>query len=213
MEIQKAPEFGLGDKDIGIEIFEMTDLVAITQRVGEDVFRRAAVGHRKYTPMIHSKLVKFKMLGMSNEQCARAVKISPDTLSNWIELNPVLAEDMEQASALSVSRAIRRLHEMMNGDGPSAFQAIRFFLSSRTKEFKEKSEVEVRQIDSREIAVSIQTLYGIAIQANNESKEIVEEDCKQSLPSPPPASPITVKRVSSSVVPSRPKSLNEIEDL
>lgn len=125
----------------------------------------------KYCGEIHAQLNRLKFLGFSDGECARAVGIAPLTLKKWRTRYPKLSADMDRALELSKTRAAIRLHEIMDGDGASAFRAIKFFLSTHSESFKVRQELVVNT-DPDELAKRIRAdIYGLPTPAVADGEE------------------------------------------
>lgn len=125
-----------------------------------------------YNPETHARLCRLKLLGLSDSTAARAVGVPPEKFSEWIRTYPKLRDDIRKAEALSVGQAAALLRAMMHGEGPVALQAVKFFLSTRAPEFKEKTEVEITNVDHESIRKAIRSnMYGL----NDESEPPARE--------------------------------------
>jgi hypothetical protein len=115
----------------------------------------------KYSPHLHAQICRMKFLGLGDAAAAKAVRIAPETLRSWKVKFPRLAADMDTASELSNAHAATLLREMMNGGGPTAFQAVKFFLSTHSPDFQEKQRIEV-DVSTDSMVRAIRTrLYGL----------------------------------------------------
>lgn len=133
----------------------LTDPVLVYDRVGQ------IEEFGKYSNEIHAELCRMKLLGMSNQTAAQAVGISPSTLSKWIREIPQLESDLEQCAAIALSEVSKRLFQLMDTDGPTAFQAVRLFLTTRSEEFREKSEITTTHVNQVQMGIAIRQIYGI----------------------------------------------------
>ena len=116
-----------------------------------------------YDSFIHAKLCRVRLLGLSNTSAARACGISPSTLSVWMKQRPKLALDMDSASELANAHAALLLRSMMKGDGPVAFNAVKFFLSTRSTDFRERAVVELTTSDPADVIRNIREgMYGLS---------------------------------------------------
>lgn len=115
----------------------------------------------KYGPRMHAQLCRMRLLGLADASAARAVGIAPKTLAEWKERWPKLAHDMETAAELANAHAATILQALMRGGGPTAFQAVRFFLTTHSKEFREP-ETAAPTIDVNVTLASIrQQIFGL----------------------------------------------------
>lgn len=114
-----------------------------------------------YSCELHAKLCRRKLLGLSDRAAAKSIGISPKTLTLLKRRYPKLAADMESAAELANAHAALLLRGLMEGGGPTAFQAIKFFLTTHSPEFKEVQHVDV-QVDVGQTMRRIRTgLYGL----------------------------------------------------
>ena len=115
-----------------------------------------------YDSFVHSKLCRMRLLGLSHAAAARACGISQGTLTNWLRSRPKLSTDMDSAGELANAHAAVLLRKMMDGGGPTAFNAVRFFLSTHSPDFKERSVIEVAPGDPADVVSQIRHgMYGL----------------------------------------------------
>lgn len=157
-------------------ILELLDPICITQRTNGAV-------SGQYNPIIHGKLCRYKMLGLSIANCAKAVGITPQMLYSWLQQHEQLAIDMQQAEQLAVAEIVKLLMAAMNQPGPVGLNAIKFFLSSRTEEFREKRETEVRVVSPAEIRRVAAQMYGLDDDSPDEIEGELSDPVKE-LPAP-----------------------------
>ena len=125
-----------------------------------------------YNSETHARLCRLKLLGLSDSTAARAVGVPPEKLSEWVRRYPKLRDDIKKAEALSVGQAAALLRAMMHGEGPIAFQAVKFFLSTRSPEFKEKTEVEISTVDHEAVRKAIRSnMYGLSEESEPPARE------------------------------------------
>jgi hypothetical protein len=115
----------------------------------------------RYSAHMHASLVRFKMLGMSNASCAKAVGMAPETLNKWCIAFPKLGFDLEQATELSKAYAAVLLREMMKGKDVTAFNAIKLWLQSIAPEFRSRAEVGIVSVDIKTVEDIKGKIYGI----------------------------------------------------
>lgn len=121
----------------------------------------AGGGFGKYDAEMHARLCRCKFLGLSDRASARACGVGEGTLKNWLEKYPRLKLEMQQAADLANAHAAVLLRGLMEGGGPTALQAIKFFLSTHSREYQPKQKIEV-QVDQKETVRLIrQQLYGL----------------------------------------------------
>jgi hypothetical protein len=148
----------LGDKGEILEtILGLTDPLAVVKRHPMD--DRYQDG---YSAVVHAKICRFKLLGMSDKAAAAAAGVGVRKLSNWTKKYPGLEADMAQAEQLTVAEVARMLMEFMGEKGMVGFQAVKYFLSTHSDTFKEESTVNVRtRINDEEVADAVRKVYGI----------------------------------------------------
>lgn len=135
----------------------------------EPVIDRDVHPSSPYDALMHAKLCRFRCAGLTLGECAKAAGISPTTLSNWLKRYPRLEADLDRALALSTTRAAMLLQGMMTGNDAVAFQAVKFFLTSRSSAFRERAPKDNAAAKSaRDVAVFIrETVFGITEHENN----------------------------------------------
>lgn len=115
----------------------------------------------KYCALIHAQLCQKKLLGLSDAEAARAVRIDPGTLRDWRSRHPKLDHDMDQAVQIATSEAATLLRGLMKGGDATAFNAIRFFLSTHSEAYRERQALEVT-VDLAKTVQDIRSgLYGL----------------------------------------------------
>lgn len=121
-----------------------------------------SVGDRwTYDGRMHGKLCRAKFLGLSDTAAARTCGLSLNELESMRERHPRLDEDMDAAADLATAHAAALLRGLMEGKGPTALQAIKFYLRTHSPEYQEKRTVEVN-VDQREtIRLIRENLYGL----------------------------------------------------
>lgn len=128
----------------------------------------------KYSADMHAKVCRLKFLGLSDAATARALRISPSTMIDWKIKYPQLACDMETAKELANADAAGILKELMDGDGPTAFNAVRYFLSSHSPEFREPSAVPPPTDINVTIQQIRQQIYGLPPERKSVTAESVD---------------------------------------
>jgi len=147
------------------ELLDFLDPLSIGLRLGSTTSNTD-----RYGAMIHSRLLRLKMLGLSSANCARAAGIAPGTLAKWQNRYPMLTADMDRAGQLAVVGAARRLFELMGEEGPVALNAVKFFLTTHADEFREKAELRLRTDPSAtELAKVIRDVYGVEMPEHDDS--------------------------------------------
>lgn len=125
----------------------------------------------KYTPDMHAQACRLRAFGLDDTSIASALGIDSRTLREWMKSYPRLQEDMEMSLAISKSEIIRMLMQLMTAGNKVAFDAIKLFLTTRTSEYREKSEVGVVIASPTQMADAIRQMYGIQTD-DDEMKEI-----------------------------------------
>lgn len=139
---------------------QLLDPLLIVERSGDP-----STDGTKYSIVAHSELCRFKMLGMTDANAARALGIAPKTLMAWGERFPQLRRDLQQAAQLATAHVTGMLFGLMSDSGPVALNAIKFWLSSRTDEFKEKAELAITTAAGvGEIENAIRHVYGVELE-------------------------------------------------
>jgi len=144
-----------------------------------------------YNGAVHIALCRLRVLGFSNNEAARACGLTPRMLGEWLNLYPKLQADMFRAAELGKSRAASKLFELMGGDGMVAFNAVKFFLSTHSPEFKETQEVRVTSDPKDVIAQIREQIYGITEDDSFNAGEIIDaevEEGNKDVPALPPGS-------------------------
>lgn len=142
-ESQKLGELVNAPENMHRALLSMRELAADSLRifipVPELAYGVSVCG--KYNAEMHAKVCRLKFLGLSDAATARALRISPETLNKWRDRYPQLACDMETAKELANAHAADGLKRLMDADGPTAFNAIRFYLTTHSPEFREPTAV------------------------------------------------------------------------
>jgi len=89
-----------------------------------------------YSCELHAKLCRCKFLGLSDRAAAKMIGLHPSTVTQLKRRYPKLAADMDSAAELANAHAALLLRGLMEGGGPTAFQAVKFFLTTHSPEFK-----------------------------------------------------------------------------
>jgi len=148
-----------------------------------------------YSCELHAKLCRCKFLGLSDRASAKMIGLHPRTVSQLKRRYPKLAADMDSAAELANAHAALLLRGLMHGGGPTAFQAVKFFLTTHSPEFKEVQHVDV-QVDVGQTIRRIRTgLYGLPAEPDpagpgdgpDDSEGLASEPEAVALPSPVPA--------------------------
>lgn len=116
----------------------------------------------KYNSLMHARLCRLKMLGLSDANAARALGLSQPTISVWRQRYPKLADDMHTAISLGTAHAAAILQGLMQGGGPTAFNAVRFYLTTHAPEFAEKQHVEITGDVQHTIRTIRSALFGLS---------------------------------------------------
>lgn len=164
-------------------ILNLIDPNSVALRVPQSVAPRDP--RSKYSALIHAELCRLKVLGLSDANAARAVGISPGTLTDWQQRYPELETDMAQAAQLTTASVAQLLFRTMEGDQPHALNAIKFYLSTRTDEFREKSEVVITKTSKEELNIAVQGIFGITLSGEAPAADVVVEQPGVQAPDPP----------------------------
>lgn len=141
------------------ELMELLDPVCVLSRT-----QNTNIDDPKYSVMVHAKLCRMKMLGFDHATAAKAVGITHVRLNKWIESSSQLKSDLDQAFALSSANVASILRKLMHEKGPVGLNAVKYFLSARTDEFKERAEVKVDgALTPERIRETIRDIYGVNI--------------------------------------------------
>lgn len=137
-----------------------------------------------YSCELHGKLCRRKLLGLSDRAAAKSLGMSNKTLTLLKRRYPKLAIDMDSAAEMSNAHAALLLRGLMEGGGPTAFQAIKFFLTTHSPEFKEVQDVNVH-VDVGQTIRHIRTgLYGLPDQPGDGSDPAGQEDVSELIDAP-----------------------------
>ena len=152
------------------EMLDFLDPLSIGLRIGST----ASDHPDTYGAVIHSKLLRLKMLGITDANCAKAAGLNPKTVARWLTRYPMLRIDMDRAEQSAVARAAKRLFELMDDDGPVALNAVKFFLSTHAEEFRERAELHLRaKPDTAELIKAIRDVYDVDMSGpNNERSDV-----------------------------------------
>jgi len=162
------------------ELLDFLDPLSIGLRLGSSVEHQD-----QYGAVAHSKLLRLKMLGLSDANCAKAAGINRKTLAKWQDRYPMLVADMERAEQLAVVGAARRLFALMGDNGPVGLNAVKFFLGTHADEFREKTELHLRaEPNLAELAEVIRNVYGVQMPESGESSDPGSGDAPPGLPAP-----------------------------
>lgn len=106
-------------------------------------------------------ICRFIAFGLSEQNAARAIGISHETLKRWKKSIPGVAEEMARARYLAVGAVASILRALMVSENEKiALQAVQFYLKTRSREFREKQDIEV-EIDVAKIQEKVRRdLYG-----------------------------------------------------
>lgn len=115
----------------------------------------------KYSPVIHAKICRMKMLGMNDASIAKAIGVTKKTLEQWQARYPRLVADMEQAESLTNAHTVLLLRKMMESSDASAFQAIKFWLTTHMEEFQEKQRIELSTTAADTVRNIREHIYGL----------------------------------------------------
>jgi len=129
-----------------------------------------------YSCELHAKLCRCKFLGLSDRAAAKMIGLHPSTVTQLKRRYPKLAVDMDSAAELANAHAALLLRGLMEGGGPTAFQAVKFFLTTHSPEFKEVQDVNVH-VEVGQTSRHIRTgLYGLPDQPGDGSDSPGDED-------------------------------------
>jgi len=123
----------------------------------------------KYNSLMHARLCRLKMLGLSDANSARSLGLSFQTIKAWRERYPKLADDMHTAASLGIAHAAAILQGLMQGSGPTAFNAVRFYLTTHAPEFAEKQHVEITGDVQHTIRTIRSALFGLSDDSGEEA--------------------------------------------
>jgi hypothetical protein len=129
-----------------------------------------------YNAETHAKICRLKMLGLNNETVAKAIGVRASMLTEWSQRFPKLKTDLERAEALCVGSAAAILQQLMREGGSTGIQAVKYFLSCRSSEFKERTEVEIRTSMTREEIVRTIRVQMYGIRDENAVPEALESE-------------------------------------
>jgi hypothetical protein len=171
--------------DLVQPILGLIDPVMVFSRIGQDIGQDS---RSRYSHVTHASLCRFRMLGLSNVAAAQAIGITPTTLNEWRRKHPMLEADLQQAAQIMNAAVAGLLLKMMEGNSPTAFNAVRFYLTTHAEEFRERAELEVKPADSRaDLERAIRSIYGLDIR--------LTDDEPLSLPAGACAEPETVQQL------------------
>jgi hypothetical protein len=189
------------NRDTLKSILTLLDPVCIAQRICVEPDPQS-----RYGTLMHAQLCRLKMLGFSDRTCAETAGISPATLRNWREKYTQLVLDMEQAAALASVEVVKLLFRSMSEKGMTGLNAIKFFLSTRTEEFQERTQIEVKATTQNELAMAVRALYGVGKEPDE-----IEVSANEPLALPiPPNVDVEEAPPPASAVPTQPPELPDL---
>jgi len=144
-------------------LLELLDPLSITLRGGGTQNPRD-----DYGAVAHSELCRFKVLGLSDENCAKAVGIGASTLRRWLDRYPMLRSDMDRVAQLVNAEVAQLLIGFMTDTGPTGLNAVKFWLSTHADEFKEGAEITIKTDGRDQITKAIRDIYGVSINVGND---------------------------------------------
>lgn len=142
----------------------------------------------KYNAIVHARLCRLRMLGLGDGAAAKCLGLAASTIKSWRERYPKLADDMDTASELGNAHAAVILQALMRGGGPTAFNAVRFYLTTHSPEFAEKRQIEVTGDVKHTLRAIRENLYGLVGDENGDAGPIL--DAESSPPALPASEPL-----------------------
>ena len=137
---------------VEIEEIQPSDPADIAEIVSHDL-QTAKIGllsgFSPLTPLAASpaetfaRILRFRWLGLTAQNAARAAGASAEQLRQWTTANPAFGEALEAALSLSIADAAAKLRSLMLRDDSTGLAAVRFFLESRAEEFKKHAKLDI----------------------------------------------------------------------
>jgi len=87
----------------------------------------------------------------------------------WRQRYPKLADDMHTAASLGIAHSAAILQGLMQGGGPTAFNAVRLHLTTHAPEFAEKQHVEITGDVQHTIRTIRSALFGLSDASGEEA--------------------------------------------
>jgi transcriptional regulator with XRE-family HTH domain len=89
-------------------------------------------------------LCRMVALGLTEQSAAKAIGISVKTLQRWKANIAGVAEEISRAKHLATGAVTAILRHLMTSENDAvALRAVEFFLTRRSKEFREKQDIEI----------------------------------------------------------------------
>ena len=106
-------------------------------------------------------LCRLIALGQAEENACQAIGLPAETLKRWKDQIPDVKAEINRARHLANAAVMSLFRSMMTCSDPKiALDAMKFFLSRRSKEFREKMDIEV-EIDLEKLQKKVrEDLYG-----------------------------------------------------
>jgi|GEM_PF-4351390 len=169
------------------KLIQKKDFVRIAREFGKERYEQSPLYDD--TSFNDDKLIdlcRFVALGLSEQSAARAIGISVQTLKAWKREIPGVMEEIVRARYLAIGAVASILRMFMVSENDAvALRATEFFLKTRSKEFREKQEVEV-EFDTTSLQRKIkEDLYG----KNDDTKRVHVISRQPTLPDAESAKP------------------------
>lgn len=118
-------------------------------------------GYEGFTEQKLVDVCRLLSLGLSMENACRAACIPRNTLQLWRDQDPGIDREIKRAKAMAIGAVTKLLRQLMTSTNEAvALNAIKFWLSTRVNEFKEKHEVEIEVDLAKVHRRVVQDIYG-----------------------------------------------------
>jgi hypothetical protein len=105
---------------------------------------------RKYDDIISNEIIEYIKTGLPRRDVAALVGIHVSTLCDWINRFPEFGEQVMQADAISVQKAIKICNNLLENQGKDSAKMAQFWLQAkRPREFGKNSTIAIENADNQ----------------------------------------------------------------